>query len=244
MKKIFLIATVLSVQFFNAQTTEIEQASYAIGSSIALDMQKNKFDYDAKSIAQAFIDVKNGTQKIPNDSINPIIQRFMTKRAEQMKQEALKKEEEFLSKNKTNKKIKVTASGLQYEVIKESKDKTKPKSSEIAKVKYKGTLIDGTEFDSTEKQGGNPIDLPLTGVIPGFSEAIQLMNKGSIYKFYIPSKIGYGENPQGPIPANSTLIFEVELVDILPAPKQENTPPPPPPAQLPEGHSANDGHNH
>ena len=242
MRKIILATTVLSVQFFNAQTTEIEKASYAIGASIALDMQKNKFDYDAKSITQAFIDVKNGASKIPNDSINPIIQKFMTKRAEQMKLEAQKKEEEFLAKNKTNKKIKVTASGLQYEVVKESKDKTKPKSNEVAKVKYKGTLIDGTEFDSTEKQGGNPIDLPLTGVIPGFSEAIQLMSKGSIYKFYIPSKIGYGENQNGPIPGNSTLIFEVELIDILPTPK--DVPPPPPPAQLPEGHSANDGHNH
>jgi FKBP-type peptidyl-prolyl cis-trans isomerase len=109
--------------------------------------------------------------------------------------------------------VKTTASGLQYEVLQEGDGKTKPKS-DIVQVKYTGKLLDGTVFDSTDKNGGAPMDINLGGVIKGWTEGIQLMSKGSKYRFYIPSELAYGDNGAGPIPAGATITFDVELVDI------------------------------
>ena len=111
--------------------------------------------------------------------------------------------------------VKTTASGLQYEVLKEGDGKTKPTATSTATVTYTGKLMDGTVFDSTDKNGGKPIELNLSGVIKGWTEGIQLMSKGAKYRFYIPSDLAYGDNGAGGvIPPGATLIFDVELVDF------------------------------
>ena len=102
---------------------------------------------------------------------------------------------------------------MQYKVVSEGKG-SQPKAEDRVKVHYKGTLIDGTEFDSSHKRG-EPAEFPLNAVIPGWTEGLQLMKEGAKYMFYIPSKLAYGPRATGTIPANSVLVFEVELLEIL-----------------------------
>jgi FKBP-type peptidyl-prolyl cis-trans isomerase len=126
----------------------------------------------------------------------------------------LEKGEAFLKENSTKEGVKTTASGLQYKVLKEGAGKS-PKATDTVQVHYKGTLLDGTEFDSSYKRG-QPAKFPLNRVIPGWTEGVQLMKEGAKYQFTIPSKLAYGERgtPGGPIPQNATLIFEVELITV------------------------------
>ena len=126
-----------------------------------------------------------------------------------------KKGIDFLTKNKTNPSVKTTASGLQYEVLQEGDGKTKPKASDVVQVKYTGKLLDGTVFDSTDKNGGAPADINLGAVIKGWTEGLQLLKEGGKATFYIPAQLGYGEQGvPGMIPPNSTLIFDVELLEV------------------------------
>jgi FKBP-type peptidyl-prolyl cis-trans isomerase len=118
----------------------------------------------------------------------------------------------FLAENKTRPGVVVTASGLQYEVLRAGAGAT-PAASQTVEVHYHGTLVDGTVFDSSV-QRGQTISFPVTGVIPGWVEALQLMQVGSKWKLFIPSDLGYGDQGQGPIPPASVLIFEVELIGI------------------------------
>ena len=137
--------------------------------------------------------------------------------------------------------MKTTASGLQYKVEKEGTG-PQPKATEMVTVNYRGTLIDGTEFDSSYKRG-QPATFPVNGVIKGWTEALQLMKQGSKYQLFIPSNLAYGERAMGPdIGANSTLIFEVELQEVKPPPTpvplgspKAQAPPkvPPPPSPAP-----------
>jgi FKBP-type peptidyl-prolyl cis-trans isomerase len=121
--------------------------------------------------------------------------------------------EKFLAENGKKPTVKTTASGLEYEVITEGKGK-KPSATDNVTVHYKGTTIDGTEFDSSYGRG-EPATFPLNAVIPGWTEGVQLMPEGSKYKFYIPSTLAYGEDGAGgKIGPNETLIFEVELIKI------------------------------
>jgi FKBP-type peptidyl-prolyl cis-trans isomerase len=130
--------------------------------------------------------------------------------------------------------MKTTASGLQYKVEKEGTG-AQPKPTDMVTVNYRGTLIDGTEFDSSYKRG-QPATFPVNGVIKGWTEALQLMKQGAKYQLFIPSTLAYGERAMGPdIGPNSTLIFEVELQDVKPPPTpappgSAKVPPPPSPA--------------
>jgi FKBP-type peptidyl-prolyl cis-trans isomerase FklB len=125
-----------------------------------------------------------------------------------------KEGEAFLAQNKTKAGVKTLPSGLQYKVITEGKGKT-PKANDTVTVQYKGTLIDGTEFDSSYKRG-QPATFPVNGVIKGWTEALQLMKEGSKWQLFIPADLAYGASgtPGGPIGPNAVLIFDVELVSI------------------------------
>lgn len=118
----------------------------------------------------------------------------------------------FLDENQQRDGVVVTESGLQYEVM-IAADGAKPTAEQTVEVHYHGTLVDGTVFDSSVKRG-ETISFPVKGVIPGWVEGLQLMSVGSKWKLFIPADLGYGNSPQGPIPAGSTLIFEVELISI------------------------------
>ena len=120
--------------------------------------------------------------------------------------------EKFLADNKTRKGVVTTASGLQYEVLREGTG-AKPKPDQSVEVHYHGTLVDGTVFDSSVERG-ETISFPVTGVIQGWVEALQLMPVGSKWKLFIPANLGYGNRAQGAIPAGSVLVFEVELISI------------------------------
>ena len=121
--------------------------------------------------------------------------------------------EAFLAKNKTKEGVKVTKSGLQYKVIKAGTGKT-PSLNDTVSCNYRGTLIDGTEFDASAKHGG-PASFPVSGVIKGWTEALQLMKVGDKWQLYIPAELAYGNSPPGPpIQAGSTLVFDIELLGI------------------------------
>ena len=126
--------------------------------------------------------------------------------------EAIQKENEFLAENSRKPGIRITPTGLQYEVVIEIAG-PKPSAGDMVLVHYEGTMIDGTLFDTT--YFGDPATIPLDVVFPGWAEGLQLMSVGSTYKFYIPSDLAYGQFGSGPIPPYSPLIFTVELIDIL-----------------------------
>ncbi|KQN28420.1 MULTISPECIES: FKBP-type peptidyl-prolyl cis-trans isomerase [unclassified Sphingomonas] len=118
-----------------------------------------------------------------------------------------------LARNARARGVAVTASGLQYKVISPGKPgAAKPTDADVALVNYEGKLLNGTTFDKSQQ----PTPMPVTGVVPGFSEALKLMPKGAKYRFWLKPSLGYGDKATGPIPANSTLVFDVELLDFLP----------------------------
>ena len=125
-----------------------------------------------------------------------------------------------MEENALNKSVYQTKSGLQYKIVKKGNGK-KPKATDKVKVHYTGKLLDGKVFDSSVERG-QPAEFFLNQVIPGWTEGLQLMDVGSTYILYIPYNLAYGEQPVGSIPPGSTLIFEVELLDILPATNQNN----------------------
>ena len=208
----------------DSKYTDEQKASYYIGMSIAQNMKQEGFKVDAELLAQGIKEEMDSTKKriLPAEEMNSFMQDFMMKQHQKKQSEAgsqavgnKKKGLEFLAKNKTNPKVKTTASGLQYEVLQEGDDKTMPKATDVVQVKYTGKLLDGTVFDSTDKNGGVPADINLGRVIQGWTEGIQLMSKGAKYRFYIPSDLAYGDQGAGnEIPGGSVIIFDVELVGI------------------------------
>ena len=218
-----VLLTGVNLAFAQKTYTDEQKASYYIGLDIAQNMKKQGFPADSDLLAQAIKDEFSDKPRLfPKEEMGTFLQGFMQKQNEKRHaQEKVKAEEnkkksaEFLAKNKLNKNIKTTASGLQYEVLKEGDGKAKPTASSTANVTYTGKLMDGTVFDSTDKNGGKPIELNLSGVIKGWTEGIQLMSKGAKYRFYIPSELAYGDNGAGGvIPPGAALIFDVELVDF------------------------------
>ena len=143
-----------------------------------------------------------------------IVAAFMSNSSSANAESAAEKGEKYLKENATKEGVKTTASGLQYKITKEGDGKS-PKATDTVVVHYRGTLLDGTEFDSSIKRG-QPAEFPLNHVIPGWTEGLQLLKEGGKATLYIPSKLAYGTagTPGGPIGPNETLIFEVELIKI------------------------------
>jgi FKBP-type peptidyl-prolyl cis-trans isomerase FklB len=201
--------------------TQKDKISYAIGMDVGNGLKKNDVDVDPDLVAKAIKDILAGNKPLMTDeevktAITGLQKDLQAKQQERAKAlgEKNKKREEFLAKNKTNKGVKTLPSGLQYKVITEGKGKT-PKASDTVTVQYKGTLIDGTEFDSSFKRG-QPATFPVSGVIKGWTEALQLMKEGSKWQLVVPADLAYGAGgtPGGPIGPNAVLIFDVELVSI------------------------------
>jgi FKBP-type peptidyl-prolyl cis-trans isomerase len=211
--------------------TQMKKVSYAIGLDIGKNFKARSMDIDLDAMLKGLQDGKQGVEPLFKEDE---MQKFMTQfrddmmKAEQDKRQSQGKdnkarEEAFLKENAQKPGVKVTASGLQYRVISEGGGPL-PKESDTVKVHYRGTLLDGTEFDSSYKRN-QPAVFPLNGVIPGWTEALQLMKVGSKYQFFLPSRLAYGENGAGQaIGPNATLVFEVELLGIekpAEAPKPE-----------------------
>ncbi|BDY03521.1 FKBP-type peptidyl-prolyl cis-trans isomerase [Ferrimonas sp. YFM] len=211
--------------------TEDQKIAYAIGASFAGNLassldQLNELEIsvDRDLVLQGIKAGLAGNNQLTEEEMGQLLQAFDTKIAEaaQAKEAAetaaVKAEgEAFLAENAKKEGVKVTESGLQYKVITEGEG-AKPAATDTVEVHYRGTLIDGTEFDSSYKRGES-ISFPLNGVIKGWTEGLQLMNVGSKYELYIPSELAYGERGAGQsIPGNAALVFEVELLGI---PSQE-----------------------
>lgn len=207
--------------------TPISRQSYSIGASMgsfALNRQEQleglDMALDMEIVRKGFNDALNGEPAMSMEEMQTIIrnsdQEVRAKQEAMAKQDAEKNiaaGQAYLVQNAEKEGVTVTESGLQYEVMVEGTG-AKPAATDIVKVHYKGTLIDGTEFDSSYSRG-EPAEFPLNRVIPGWTEGVQLMSEGSKFKFVIPAELAYGERATGSITPNSTLIFEVELLDIL-----------------------------
>jgi FKBP-type peptidyl-prolyl cis-trans isomerase FklB len=198
-------------------TKDIEAVSYCVGMSIAGSLMQQDLDKISPSIlAEAISDIfTNKTPKYNGEEANQIIQNYIESVNEE-KFAAHKNEGiAFLAANNDKTGVIQTASGLQYEVIAEGNGQ-KPNESSTVKVHYHGTLIDGTVFDSSYDRG-NPATFGVNQVIKGWTEALQLMSVGAKYKLYIPENLAYGATPHpgGPIKPYMTLIFDVELLEIL-----------------------------
>lgn len=198
-------------------STEMDSASYALGVSMASQVQGSGFpDMNFDALIAAFKDVYgDGDLMITEVASQGVLQAFFTKGVERIGEKNREDGLVFLEKNKEKSGVVTTESGLQYSIIKDAQGE-KPIAEDQVKVHYHGTLIDGTVFDSSVERG-EPAAFPLNGVIPGWTEGLQLMSVGSKYKFFIPGELAYGiYPPQGsPIGVNMVLIFEVELLEIV-----------------------------
>jgi len=200
-----------------------DKVSYSIGLDIGTTFKKQKMEINTDMLAAGVKDGLSGANPLLTpEEVRTVMTEFskdMRERAATVSKEAAEKNtkegEKFLAENKTKPGVKTTASGLQYLVEKEGSGAA-PKETDTVVVNYRGTLIDGTEFDSSYKRG-EPATFPVNRVIKGWTEAVQLMKPGAKYKLFIPSNLAYGPSGAGEdIGPNATLIFEVELLSVKP----------------------------
>lgn len=227
---IFLAASLAAtgVAAETALKTDKEKLSYSLGAQIGQDIKRNELEIDVDTFARAMRDAVSGAKPAMTDEeIRTTMQAFQ----QTMRQKAMAKMQEmgetnkkasdaFLANNKTKPGVKTLPSGIQYQVIAMGKGK-KPTQKDQVVAHYTGTLIDGTEFDSSVKRG-EPATFPLNGVIKGWQEVLPLMPVGSKWKVWIPPELGYGPRGAGQqIGPNQALIFDIELLKI----KKATTPP-------------------
>jgi FKBP-type peptidyl-prolyl cis-trans isomerase len=202
--------------------SEAKKTSYSMGYNMGKNFNEIYDKIDQDSLIQGILDAVNQrdpqiTMKEVSDTLTKLQQQVAEKKREEQKtmaEENKKIGAQFLEKNAKAEGIKTTSSGLQYKIINQGNG-PKPVASDRVRVHYRGKLIDGSEFDSSYKRG-EPTTFRLDQVISGWTEALQLMNTGAKFEFYIPSELAYGERGAGNVIApNSTLIFEIELLEIL-----------------------------
>jgi FKBP-type peptidyl-prolyl cis-trans isomerase len=199
---------------------QTNKTSYALGVNFGQNLKNQGVSVNLDVLRKGIDDALAGQPQLNDQQMRETfaalraqIQAHMTEKSKENKAAG----DKFLAENASKPGITKTESGLQYRVIKEGSGES-PKSNDEVEVKYTGKLIDGTVFDSTEKQGGKPARFRVNGVIKGWTEALEKMKKGAEWELFIPSEIAYGERGRPGIPPNSTLIFTVELLDIHPAP--------------------------
>ena len=221
MKKTFMIC--LMAAFIGISTnikaqetmTQEEKISYALGANIGESFKQQGIEVQMDKFFKGFQDGIAGKNQFTQAEMEQIFnefQKMMQKKQNSMVDEEKAKGAAFLAENKKKEGVIETASGLQYKVVKMGTG-AKPSATDKVKVHYHGTLIDGTVFDSSVERG-EPITFGLNQVIAGWTEGVQLMPVGSKFIFYIPSNLAYGDRAAGSIKPGSTLIFEVELLDI------------------------------
>jgi FKBP-type peptidyl-prolyl cis-trans isomerase FklB len=216
-----LMAGSAGAQDVPALKDQKEKISYIIGMDIGTNFKRQSIDIDPDILGRGIKDGLSGAKPLlPEQEAKEVLAAF--EKAMRAKQEESRKAigeknkkegEVFLAENKAKEGVKTAPSGLQYKVIKPGTGK-KPQATDTVTVHYRGTLADGTEFDSSYRRG-KPATFPVSGVIPGWTEALQLMEEGAKWQVVIPSKLAYGEQGSGQaIGPNATLIFEVELISI------------------------------
>ena len=192
----------------------MDKLSYALGLSMGgnligsgvKNLEINDFADGLRTIYE------NAEQKMTFDEAKQIVAEFFTNLQQQAQEENARLGREYLEQNKNAEGVKVTASGLQYQVVKEG-DGAQPGPNDVVTVHYTGRLIDGTVFDSSVERG-EPATFAVGQVIPGWVEGLQLMREGAAYRLFIPSELAYGPHGTGPIQPNSTLIFDVQLLKV------------------------------
>jgi FKBP-type peptidyl-prolyl cis-trans isomerase FklB len=202
--------------------TDSQRWSYAIGLNVGNNLKQGNVEVDPQLIAQGIADALAGETHMDDAQVRQALQVLQTamqegqRRAmEESSQRNLEEGQAFLTENGQREGVTTTASGLQYEVMTPGTG-ARPTARDRVRVHYHGTLIDGTVFDSSV-QRNDPAEFPVTGVIRGWVEALQLMPVGSKWKLFIPADLAYGANPRpgGPIGPNAVLVFEVELLAIV-----------------------------
>jgi FKBP-type peptidyl-prolyl cis-trans isomerase len=198
------------------------QVSYALGRNFAMNLKENQVQPDLQALLAGINDALTGAQPRWSDQqLDAVLQRFsremQQKEMARMQQEAAKNQQEeaaFLAQNGKRQDVQTTPTGLQYRVLQQGKG-AMPTLNDVVKCNYRGTLLNGTEFDSSARSGG-PAEFPLKRVIPGWTEALQKMHVGDKWQLFVPAKLAYGMDPPGPpIEAGSMLVFEIELLDIV-----------------------------
>jgi FKBP-type peptidyl-prolyl cis-trans isomerase FklB len=215
--KVETAAPAPSLPFKNDQ----EKASYAIGYKMGSQYRAQDVPFDVAMLIQGLKDgitgqrpaVSDEQAKVLIDAFSKDFQEKAAKKRQELAAVNLASAKAFLEANGKKEGVKVLPSGLQYKVLTEGMGKI-PTATDKVKVNYKGTLVSGIEFDSSYKRG-TPAEFPVTQVIKGWTEALEMMKEGSKWELYIPPDLAYGENGRPSIPPNSALIFEVELLEIV-----------------------------
>jgi FKBP-type peptidyl-prolyl cis-trans isomerase len=202
--------------------TEVDTMSYALGINMADNLKRMEItDVNALALAMGIQNGLDTTKKVmTNEEAIEFLNKYFTKLQDAKAEKALVEGQKFLEENAKKDSVIVDESGIQYKILREGTGMT-PTVEDVISVNYRGTLIDGKVFDSSYESGA-PREFQLGRVIQGWQIGLQKMKVGSKYMFYIPAELGYGKNvrPDGPIKANSVLIFEVELLDIVKEPKK------------------------
>ncbi|GMR15582.1 MAG: FKBP-type peptidyl-prolyl cis-trans isomerase [Gammaproteobacteria bacterium] len=218
---LLLAATAFSINVWAIElNTDEQKLGYIIGMDIGKSLREQGTEVDLEALADAIRATYLGEElAMTAEEAATVRQAYVDKRraAQQAELAAsgsvnLAEGQKFLAENKLKEGVETTASGLQYRVLKMG-DGARPVATDTVKVNYRGTLLDGTEFDSSYARN-EPISFTLNRVIPGWTEGVQLMPTGSKFLFYIAPELAYGDGGGGPIPPNSTLMFEVELLEI------------------------------
>jgi FKBP-type peptidyl-prolyl cis-trans isomerase len=191
-----------------------DSANYAIGYSVAaFYKQQGMKKINSALVTKAINDVMGGKKTLLDEaSVNNVMNSYMTELQANKSKPRVDSGLTYLAQNAKRPGVKTTASGLQYEMIR-SGNGVKPTAADSVTCNYRGTFINGVGFDNSYDRG-QPVTFPLTGVIKGWTEGLQLMDEGSKYKLYVPYMLGYGASDYGPIPGGSVLVFEIELLEV------------------------------